>query len=283
MIFLYFCVVFLAFGEERHALLIGNSIDPHYMLPEAEENITVLANILRAQNFSVVSISNGSQAEMEASIQAFVAQDSDLSIFYYMGHGGQRNGENFFRTQRGLWVEAKPLFQERSGKHLVLFDANRTSPTEQIKGWGIPKKLPDNIMLSLATAPGMTEYARPRFMSLYVEELSIWLPRAAISLSDVLKNVHRSIKKRTDNQQIPVLMGVLDDVVVSNASKQEDLNITVQRVRVFPFTMGCTSAHSRVCADDERPAHQVSLRLGHHCHHECDRCGLACVDKFLRR
>ena len=83
MLFLYFCCTLLAFGEERHALLIGNSIDSHYTLPEAEENVSVLSNILTAQDFTVVSLYNGNQTEIEESIKAFVAQESDISIFYY--------------------------------------------------------------------------------------------------------------------------------------------------------------------------------------------------------
>ena len=258
LFFLLFSLFALA--EERHALLIGNSIDPQYMLPEAEENVSVLSNILTAQDFAVVVLHNGSKEELEEAITTFVAQKSDISIFYYMGHGGHQDRENFFLTQKRDRVWAQSLFQQRFGQHLILFDANRSSMGDP-KGWGIPKDLPENIMLSLATAPGMTEFTRPRVMSLYVEELSRWLPRAMLPLTDVLKNVHRAIKKRTDNQQLPVLVGNIDDVVISKQIKREDLNIPVQKIKVFPFTMGCTSAHTRVCAEDERPAHKVSHAL----------------------
>ena len=62
--------------------------------------------------------------------------------------------------------------------------------------------------------------------------------------------------------QLPVLVDSSQHpmFLMGNDSIAKDLDISVQRIPVHPFTMGCTAIHERTCEENERPAHKVSLK-----------------------
>jgi hypothetical protein len=145
---------------------------------------------------------------------------------------------------------------------MILLDANRgLGSKKERKGWGVPQDISRDVLISMATAPKMMYAQLPRFISPYAEELTIWLPRLDLSIQEIVQRVHKSIKKRTGNAQLPVLFGSFEESVSfwKGARVVQDLDINIERIAVHPFTMGCTAIHERICEEDERPAHKVSL------------------------
>lgn len=245
--------------SKRAALLIHHDV-PLY--PDASSNVSVLADMLTYLDFSIVVLANPQAEDLAEALQRFADQSSDLHLLYYSGPGYGENGVNYLYG-KDRWISTAPLFHGKPhGHRLVLFDAQRMVREEGRSGWEKPFVLSENILLSLGTAPTMTYTHVPRYITPFVEELSILLPRMGYSVQQALKKVHRRIKKKTQNGQIPVLVGSLSKAVYIFPGVQEvrDLEIDVQRIVAHPFTMGCTSIHERTCSEDERPAHQVSVQ-----------------------
>lgn len=244
----------------RKALLIHHDV-PLY--PDSSNNISVLSSLLTYLDFAVVVLPNPQAIELTKALDAFSQASSEVSILYYSGPGYGEKGTNYIYGTGDTWVSTAPIFETvPQGKRIVLLDAQRMNREGGQSGWVHPPVLAENTLVSLGTAPTMTYTHVPRYITPLVEELSILLPRMGYSIQEVLKKVHRRIKKRTQNSQIPVLMGSLSQPLSLFPGVQEvrDLGIDVQRISVHPFTMGCTSIHERICAEDERPAHQVSIK-----------------------
>ena len=247
--------------SKRAALLVHHDV-PLY--PDSFNNVSVLANTLSYLDFSVVVLANPQADELTEALQRFVDQPSGLNLLYYSGPGYGENGINHLYG-KDRWVSTASLLDAKPQDHrtrIVLLDAQRMVRKEGRSGWATPSVLSEDVLLSLGTAPTMTYTQVPRYITPFVEELSILLPRMGYSVQQALKKVHRRIKKKTQNGQIPVLMGSLSRSVslFPGVQKVRDLEIDVQRIVVHPFTMGCTSIHERICSEDERPAHQVSVQ-----------------------
>lgn len=251
-----------AWGQDhsrRAALLIHQDVS---LYPDASNNVAVLSSMLSYLDFAVVVLSNPQSKELTEALERFTKQPSELSLLYYSGPGYGENGINYLYGNDG-WISAAPIFETTpQGHRIILLDEQRMNREEGLAGWTHPSVLADNILLSLGTAPTMTYTQVPRYITPFVEELSIAFPRMGSSVQQVLKNVHRRVKKKTQNGLIPVLMGSLSEAHHLHPGVQEvrDLGVDVQRIIVHPFTMGCTSIHERICAEDERPAHQVSIK-----------------------
>ena len=247
-------------NPKRTALLIHHDVS---LYPDAAHNVSVLSNTFSYLDFSVLVLSNPTKAELHNALEEFTKRSSELNLLYYSGPGYGKNGINHLYAKDGEWVSTESLFVTQSQQHrLILLDAQRMNREEGQSGWVNPSVLSENILLSLGTAPTMTYTQIPRYVTPFVEELSILFPRMGYSVKEVLKKVHRRIKKKTQSGQIPVLMGSWSKPLRMFPGIQEirDLGVDVQRVVVHPFTMGCTSIHERICAKDERPAHQVSIK-----------------------
>lgn len=245
--------------QKRTALLIVHNV-PLY--PDASNNISVLSKMLFYLDFSVVVLTNPNTQELSQALEVFTHQSSELSLLYYSGPGYGEDGINYVYGN-DEWISTAPLLGTRpQGHRLILFDAQRVLREKRRSGWDKPSVLSENILFSMGTAPTMTYTHVPQYITPFVEELSIIFPRMGYSIQESLKKVHRRIKKKTQNGQIPVMFGSLSESVYLFPGVQDirDLQIDVQRIIVHPFTMGCTSVHERTCSEDERPAHQVSIR-----------------------
>jgi hypothetical protein len=244
----------------RVALLIHHD-DSLY--PDSINNVSVLESTLSYLEFSVFVLSNPQHQDLDMALQLFVDRPTEVSLLYYSGPGYAERGTNYIYAKDEQWVSTSPVMEiAPQGNRLVFLDAQRMVIKEKRSGWGAPSSVSGNILVSLGTAPTMTYTRVPRYISTFVEELNIMLPRMGYSVVEILENAHRSIKKKTNNEQLPTLIGSFAEpmYLFSGVQKVRDLNIDVQRISVHPFTMGCTSIHERICPDDERPAHQVSLK-----------------------
>jgi hypothetical protein len=87
-------------AEKRVALVIGNA---NYQskrvgqLPNTANDATAMAKLFRESGIDVVEMHDLSRIDMDAAIHAFMtkADDSDIAIVYYAGHGAERNGNNY--------------------------------------------------------------------------------------------------------------------------------------------------------------------------------------------
>jgi TPR repeat protein len=87
------------------ALLIGNSAYPGDAdhpgkwahLPNAKNDVRLVAEALRKIGFSVVTVSDASEARLQSAIDTFAAASAsaDVALFYYAGHGFEYDRHNY--------------------------------------------------------------------------------------------------------------------------------------------------------------------------------------------
>ena len=199
------CFPVRAWSQEttkREALLIHHDV-PLY--PDSSNNVSVFAKTLSYLNFSVVVLANPKAKELTEALHKFVNQSSDLNLLYYSGPGYGENGINYLYGNDS-WISAQSLFRTKpQGHRLILLDDQRMIREEGHSGWDKPSELSTDVLLSLGTAPTMINKQIPSYISPFVEELSIFFPRMGHSVQDAFKKVHRHVKKKTKNGQIPAL------------------------------------------------------------------------------
>ena len=131
-------------------------------------------------------------------------------------------------------VSTKSLFSTKpQHRRLILFDAQHESRSLWV---GESFCLVNDVLFSLGTAPTMTYTQIPQYVTLCRRAE---YATNGVLCERVLKKVHRRIKKKTQNGQIPVLMGSWSKPLrISGIQEIRDLGVDVQRVVVHPFTMG---------------------------------------------
>ena len=83
---------------KRVALVVGNdSYQTLTPLHNAANDASDMAAALRAANFQVQTVVNGTRERMDLAVDTFVRSlgKGDVALFYYSGHAMQINGENY--------------------------------------------------------------------------------------------------------------------------------------------------------------------------------------------
>ena len=140
-------------GQQRVALVIGNSAYDGSPLRNPVNDARAMADALRAVGFEVLHLENASQTVMEDAIRTFgrrLSQTKGVGLFYFAGHGVQSDGRNYLIPVGGVFsseadlprkaVEANEVLarMEQSGNplNLVILDACRNNPFKKFRGAG---------------------------------------------------------------------------------------------------------------------------------------------------
>lgn len=86
-----------ASGEQRVALVIGNSQYKDSPLPNPVNDARAIAKALIDAGFKVTKKENAGQKEMQIALRDFgdALKNGGVGLFYYAGHGMQVKGRNF--------------------------------------------------------------------------------------------------------------------------------------------------------------------------------------------
>jgi uncharacterized caspase-like protein len=86
-------------AEKRVALVIGNSAYQNVVkLANPTNDATAVAALLKSAGFDVVESQNNlDNSHMRRAVRDFteMAQDADIAVIYYAGHGIEVNGNNY--------------------------------------------------------------------------------------------------------------------------------------------------------------------------------------------
>ncbi|BDI04840.1 caspase family protein [Sphaerotilus microaerophilus] len=84
-------------GLKAHALVIGNSAYPSAPLTNPRNDAAAISQRLRAYGLQVQLLQDASRRQLVAALAAFAtqAQDADVVVLFYAGHGMQVNGVNY--------------------------------------------------------------------------------------------------------------------------------------------------------------------------------------------
>jgi len=133
-----------AVAEKRVALVIGNGVYQHTRsLPNARSDARMIGALLGTAGFIVTEVDDVTYERMREALRAFgqSAQDADVALVYYAGHGMEVARENWLlpvsavlRHERDLEYEAISLssilgtVKDARRLRLVILDACRNNP-----------------------------------------------------------------------------------------------------------------------------------------------------------
>ena len=211
----------IAAGEQKVALVIGNSAYPVATLTNPVNDATAVAAKLRSMGFDVTLKTNAIQRDMTRSFREFgqkLAKGS-VGLFYFAGYGIQAYGKNFLipvdaeidteASAQSEGVDVDHVIQHMGSARLsmVILDASRSSPFEQRfrsgGGNGLAQiSAPTGSLLAYAAAPGKVVPDAGRRLSIYATELLKVLNIPGLAVEDVFKQLRINVLQASNNAQV---------------------------------------------------------------------------------
>src|SRR6516165_1422694 len=215
-----------AVAEKRVALVIGNDAYVHGTpLDNPGRDARAIGATLQKLGFKLVGdrpLVDLDKATTDRRVEEFgiMAQDADIALFYFSGHGMQIGGTNYrvpidlgslpatvdFRTLNADLVLAV-LDKSRSRVKMMLLDACRTNPflASKDQGGGLAlMKAPTATVIGFATQPKTTAWQGPAGgLSPYANALATYMDVKGLELFTMLNEVGLAVMDATDNRQQP--------------------------------------------------------------------------------
>jgi len=210
--------------EKRLALVIGNGDYLMGPLTNPVNDARSMARALRNVGFDVMLRENVSnQTELKRVIREFgqKLKDYEVGMFYYAGHGIQKDGYNFLVPVNAQINSEEEVEYEcvdagfvvalmdaaDSRVNIIVLDACRNNPfarTFRSTRQGlVSMNAPAGTIIAYATSPGKTALDGSGVNGLYTQELLYQIQRPGLKIEDVFKNVRIEVMRKSDNQQVP--------------------------------------------------------------------------------
>lgn len=209
--------------DRRAALVIGNSSYDRAPLANPINDARLISNELKATNFDVVRVEDGTLEEMYRAIDRFIETipKDGVALLYYAGHGVQVSGENYlipigtnFLSETDVKYRALNLgfilgkLEEAGSRvNIIILDACRDNPFD--RGWrsqggGLAAiDAPIGTIIAFATAPGQVAADGSGSNGLFTSELVKELRKPNQKIEDILKNTRRAVSVISKSQQVP--------------------------------------------------------------------------------
>jgi len=221
-----------SFASNKVALIIGNSRYQHAEhLPIPAGDAKAVSKQLRTLGFKTIEGIDVSKGEMKALLRRFAKKltPDTVALFYYAGHGIQRDGKNYLIPVNAdikkayeledagmdLNIVLEAFSQVKPKLAIALIDACRDNPFEkrykgstrglQQKGSGLAD-VRDNAggtILSYATEPGKTAIDGYGEHSPYTAALLKYIKIPGLSIHDMLNEVGLEVLRTTNRDQQP--------------------------------------------------------------------------------
>lgn len=215
--------------EKRYALVIGNSNYPKAIgtLKNPVNDATDLAKELQASGFEVQLLTNATYGQIRQAMLRFKEKvdagerDKTVSLFYYAGHGLQRDNENWivpvdamiefeddiarycFPVQRMVLANME---RSNSRMNIVILDACRNNPfpalNRSLGEQGLTEmRKARGSFIAYATAPGSVASDGTGRNGLYTQELLKAMRKPGLTIEQVFKEVRQSVLRLSGNKQ----------------------------------------------------------------------------------
>ncbi len=217
-------------AERRVALVVGNG---NYVATPKLTNPTNdaqdVAALLKELGFEVILETNLDKRAMDSAFARFarLARDSDAALFYYAGHGIQREGRNFLmpidakleddisiRFEMVGLDSASDALAGARGVKIMILDACRNNPVaERLQSRAATRGATFNLGLANQQVRGMVvvyatqpndvaadgEGRNSPFTAAFIESAR----EPGVRIADMLVRVSENVSSRTDGRQIP--------------------------------------------------------------------------------
>jgi uncharacterized caspase-like protein len=260
-------------AEKRVALVIGNSAYKRVVqLPNPARDAAAMAELLKRSGFDVVESRNDlNNTDMRRAIRdfSFKAQDADIAVVFYAGHGMEVDGTNYLLPvdavlERDLDVEDEAVSLDRIVKvlepvkrlRLIILDACRDNPfagsmkktiaTRSI-GRGLAKVevAVSDTMIAFAAKAGSTAGDGDNGNSPFTTALLNNITTPGLDLRIAFGRVRDEVLRATNNRQEPFVYGSLggDTVaLVPQKAAPVDPNATARQDYEFAAQIGTKQA-----------------------------------------
>jgi formylglycine-generating enzyme required for sulfatase activity len=179
---------------------------------------------------------------MDEAVRAFgqKIKDGGIGLFYFAGHGVQVDGVNYLAPV-GVQVEKEQdikfemldigkvtaeMEAAKNGLNILILDACRNNPflrAFRSPNSGLaPINAPSGTYIAFATAPGTTASDGEGENGLYTQELLTNLKQPGLRLEDIFIRTRVSVKKKSNDLQVPWENGALEGVVILNGKGAAD-------------------------------------------------------------
>jgi len=211
--------------ETRIALVIGNGAYKFSPLSDPPNDADLMAERLKALDFTVTHRKNQTQKEMKTLIKKFgktLKQDKEsIGLFYYSGHGMQVGGRNYMipiqaniKDEEDVSIDGvgidEVLIRMKSAKNamnFIILDACRNNPFEKsfkAATSGLAKmSAPKGSLIAFATEPHKVARQGKGRYSLFTEALSKELLKPGIGVEKMFKNVRVAVHNTSGEEQLP--------------------------------------------------------------------------------
>ena len=216
--------VLSASAEGRIALLIGNSTydRPEMSLKNPLNDIFALDETLADLGFSVRKVIDGNRKEMLSGLSwmAETAQDADMAMVFFAGHGVQVRGENYLvgRDLRDLSFDAlemasislsevrRELLASDVKLGMIVLDACRNNPLSDagVGETGLASvRGGAGLLVAYATDPGNVAYDGNGKNSVFTAGLLKNLKTPGLDIRLMFGRVRQNVVRETYGRQIP--------------------------------------------------------------------------------
>ncbi len=219
----------------RQALVIGNEAYAH--LPSLDNpalDAHLLAATLERRGFAVERVIDGDYETMRAAVSRFrvAAEDAEVALVYYAGHGMQVDGVNYLfpvgadiRTREDLDRQAvrvplllHELQRASPGIGILVLDACRDNPVAALEAalaqqstrslrprQGLaPVETATGLLIAYATSPGQVALDGPAGgNSPYAEALARYLDEPGLEIGILFRKVSAAVRAATAGSQVP--------------------------------------------------------------------------------
>jgi uncharacterized caspase-like protein len=213
------CAPGAAADPPRVALVIGNGGYPAAPLAHAVSDARDVAAAFRASGYEVELLENVDQDRMLAAMEGLLFRGLDgTRVFYYAGHGIEKNGRNYLLPIGVRMPLPEDLnrhavdvtqFVERLGRdtttiNVVVLDACRIpgrptrGPNRGVGSGFRPMPAPRGTLIAYSTAAGTL--ARD---GVFTRHLVRELPAPGVPVEEVFKRVRAAVLQATGNKQQP--------------------------------------------------------------------------------
>lgn len=256
-------------AKSRVAFIVGNSsYENAPPLPNPANDAKLVARTLEGLGFDVSQHSNLSRWEIAGELSNFLkkAEDADLTLFYFAGHGMQFEGRNYLlgtdaQLESELDIQAEALdldqitrlLRKNSRAALIFVDACRDNPvatdfyrrtlpatrSASLRGLAELNQRFDGAMVTFSASPGQVAYDGQGAYSPFAEALAKHLPTPNIEILTLMKRVIGDVKSKTDDRQVPMISNDLSREIyllekaampVTNEAGATDARSEVERV-----------------------------------------------------
>lgn len=210
-------------GEQRVALLIGNSAYKESPLKNPVNDAADMAAALRDLGFKVTLRTDASQREMKQALREFARdiKNGGVGLFYFAGHGVQSRGRNFL-VPIGASIESEAEIEDetidanlvlsymdeaQNRVNIVVLDACRNNPfarSFRSASRGLAQMdAGKGSFIAFATAPGAVAADGSGRNGIYTEQLLASLKQPDGDIDKVFRRVAADVSKGTGGKQVP--------------------------------------------------------------------------------